>query len=330
MRFHPFHMLGSKKNIIVDGAAQEATVVVLSHWPASSTPDEWLRDTSTEIALDYLDRGQMPDDVEWVSNNHFDEDGLFGIYALIDPHFALANRDRFVDIAAAGDFGRCRMRDSARVIFAIPKLVAEIQDQSDYAARTAGIYETLIPMVPRLIDDVGQFEQAWRDEDRFLTECEKWLDRGVVRIEEDEPRDLAIVHIPDDLPDRSYTHFSYGATGPLHKMSLHSRTNRARVLFRQGHRYWFRFRYETWVKFVSESHPRRVDLTPLCGELSALEQDGAIWTYDGSSTITPVMRPDGPGLSSLDFDLVLEHLCRHLDEGTVDWDPFKAANSDHW
>ena len=329
MRFHPFHTLGSKKNIIVDGAPQKSSVLVLSHWPASPTPEAWLRDTSAEIVLDYLETEEVPHDVEFVSNNHFDEDGLFGISALVDPEFALAHRNRFVDAATAGDFGRYRERDAARAIFAISKMVGEVLEQADYAERTAEIYEALIPVVPRLVDDIGSFENAWRDEDRFLGQCEQWLDQGLVEIEEDEEHDLAVVKIPEDLPTQSYSHFACEVADPLHKMAVYSRTNKARVLFRQGQYYWFRFRYETWVKFVSERHPMRVDLAPLCQELNGLEREGAKWAYDGSSNITPVMRPVDAKPSSLDLDTILDCLCRRLNEGEVDWNPYEVADPGH-
>lgn len=329
MRFHPFHTLGSNKNIIVDGAAQESSVLVLSHWPASPTPDAWLRDTSAEIVLDYIEAEGVPDDVEFVSNNHYDEDGLFGMCALIDPDFALAHRDRFVDIATTGDFGRYRERDAARANFALSKLVDDVPDQGGYAEQAAAIYEALIPIVPRLVDDIGRFEAIWNDEDQFLEQSERWFDQGLISIEEDGQRDLAVVTIPHDLPAEAFENFFSIHTGPLHRMAVYTRTNRARVLFQQGQTFWFCFRYETWVKFVSERHPFRVDLTPLCTELNALEQGAAEWAYDGSSDITPVMRLVDGRPSSLDLHTIRDHLCRHLDEGEVDWNPHEVADSGH-
>ena len=304
-------------------------MLVLSHWPASPTPEAWLRDTSAEIVLDFIEAEGVPDDVQFVSNNHFDEDGLFGICALLDPEIALTRRDRFVDAATAGDFGRYRERDAARAIFTISKLVSEVPDQGDYAERTAAIYKKLLPVVPRLVDDIGQLEDACRDEDRFLDASERWVDQSLVRIEEDADHDLAIVRISEDVPSHRYDTFASGAAGPLHAMAVYSRTNKARVLFQQGRQFWFRYRYETWVKFVSEHHPLRVDLAPLCRELNELEREGATWSYDGSSNITPVMRPIEDTASSLDLDTILDRLCRQLDEDEVEWDPYRTADSGH-
>lgn len=66
-------------NIVVDGAANEATVLTLSHWPGAPTPAELARDLSAEIAFAYLDAPCDHPPAEVVTNNHFDADGRVGI-----------------------------------------------------------------------------------------------------------------------------------------------------------------------------------------------------------------------------------------------------------
>ena len=51
--FHPFETL-NKPNIIVDGIGNIHTVLLLSHWPGSTTPKELKADLSTEIVFNYL------------------------------------------------------------------------------------------------------------------------------------------------------------------------------------------------------------------------------------------------------------------------------------
>ena len=82
-----------------------------------------------------------------------------------------------------------------------------------------------------------------------------------------------------------------------------------------------------WTDLMS--HPFRVDLSPLCRELTELERGGARWTYDGSSNITPAMRIDDGKPSSLDPDTILDRLCRQLEQGEVDWNPFEVTDSGH-
>ena len=54
MKYVPYSDLSGVPNIIVDGAAQEDTVLTLSHWPGSGSPPEFRADTSTEMVLNYL------------------------------------------------------------------------------------------------------------------------------------------------------------------------------------------------------------------------------------------------------------------------------------
>ena len=85
MRYLPYAAASSGPNVIVDGTANDRTLVTLSHWRQSGTPAELMADTSTAIVFNYLDRPDLHVPADVVSNNHFDEDGLVGIYALLDP-----------------------------------------------------------------------------------------------------------------------------------------------------------------------------------------------------------------------------------------------------
>ena len=38
MKFIPYHQLAKTPNIVVDGEAQQGTLLTLSHWPKSGTP----------------------------------------------------------------------------------------------------------------------------------------------------------------------------------------------------------------------------------------------------------------------------------------------------
>jgi hypothetical protein len=47
--FVPEQDVRGAPNVVVDGAREEGTVLALSHWPASGTPDALRADTSAEI-----------------------------------------------------------------------------------------------------------------------------------------------------------------------------------------------------------------------------------------------------------------------------------------
>src|SRR5215831_3044469 len=112
MEYVPYDKLGDRPNVIVDGAANANTEITLSHWPNNGTPQSLKDDLSTQIVFHYLDRPEVWARAEVVSNNHFDQDGLAGIYSLLNPSLAQKQRDLIIDIAAAGDFGTFRTREA--------------------------------------------------------------------------------------------------------------------------------------------------------------------------------------------------------------------------
>ena len=54
-------------HVVVDGSAQPGTVLVLSHWPGMPTPDALRADLSAEIAFHYLDHPELHVDAEFVT-----------------------------------------------------------------------------------------------------------------------------------------------------------------------------------------------------------------------------------------------------------------------
>src|ERR1051325_10645533 len=182
MRYEQHDKLGGRPNVIVDGYPTNGTVLTLSHWPGSGTPDVLKADLSTQIAFNYLDHPELTADAELVSNNHFDQDGACGIFAVLRPEEALARRERVVDVASAGDFETYRDRDSARIAFALASL---------------GSYERAFEAMPAIFDAPRNFEALWRDEDARLDESLRAIDDGRVTIEERPDIDLAIVTVRD-------------------------------------------------------------------------------------------------------------------------------------
>src|SRR5687768_13104944 len=99
MRYVPYESLGTTPNIVVDGYGTKSTVLSLSHWPKSGTPAHLKADASAEIVLKWLELGDPKVEASAVSNNHFDEDGLTGVWSVLNPEKALARRDLIADVA---------------------------------------------------------------------------------------------------------------------------------------------------------------------------------------------------------------------------------------
>src|SRR5207244_12638077 len=285
-------------------------------------------DLSAEIVFRYLERPELHVAVEAVSNNHFDEDGLVGVWTMLNPDEAHRRRDLLIDIAAAGDFATWRDRRAARAAFTLSAFADP--DHSplgadvfavDYPALVATLFDELLPRLPDICDRVDDYRALWEAEDTALTESEAAIQSGAATIEELPALDLAIVTIPDDLDLRRVHRFTQRRTEAIHPMALHNATVCFRVLVVQGRRFRFHYRYESWVRYASRKPLPRVDLAPLVTRLSELERNGR-WRADGVDAITPVLRLDGADESTIDVTTFRAELERHPADAPPAWDPY--------
>ena len=314
MRYLPYAAASSEPNVIVDGTPNDRTLITLSHWRRSGTPADLMADTSTAIVFNYLDRPDLHVPADVVSNNHFDEDGLVGIYALLEPEAAASRRDLLIDVAQAGDFGVFRSRRAARIAFAIsahvdPAMSPFPRPLFDRPAPQVeeGLYRALLDVLPRLLADVDEYRSLWGPEDAGLTNTEHLFDAGRVTIEEQPELDLAVVRGP--------------SAGEWHPMAVHTRTAATRLLLVHGARVEFRYRYESWVQMASRRPALRVDLTALAGELTREDGADGRWRFEGVEHITPRMYREG-GASILTPEDIRRRLEAALRAGAPAWNPY--------
>ena len=327
--FVAYEELGQSPNIVVDGLGNDATVITLSHWPKSGTPKPLKADTSTEIVFNYLAAPRFHVSAAKVSNNHFDEDGLAGIYALVDPEVAIAMRDLVVDVAHAGDFATYRDRRAARVAFTVSAFADPRQSPLDraifelpYAEQCAALYQELLPRFGEMLTDTDRFRTYWEREDQALTHSEQALRQGDVTIEEMPEVDLAIVRIAERLAARTVHRFTWASEEACHPMAVHNATTCNRILMQQGMRYRFVYRYESWVQFMSRRPPPRVDLAPLAEALNADETGAAWWIFDGVSELTPRMTISDDQESSIPPEVFTARVAEFLAMAPPAWDPY--------
>jgi hypothetical protein len=326
LTFRPFAEVGLEPNVVVDGTPTTNTRLTLSHWPGSPTvPDDVQADLSAQMAFRYLDHtSALHADATAVSNNHFDQDGLVGVFALSNPDAALPRRQRLEDLAAAGDFATYRDRDAARASMVVSALgdperspLADLP--TDEGARVAALYVDAIGRLPELVDHVGRYEAIWADEDAVLSECEAAIAAGSVTIEERPDVDLAVVDV--GAPGSWWGHRFFGRRyDGFHPMALHNATDRGALLLVRGQSYRFTYRYESWVQYRSRDVRLRVDLEPLAAELSSL--DDVAWSSDPVGGLTPELGPVDGATSALPAATVVDVVCRHLGSAPVAFDPF--------
>jgi Family of unknown function (DUF6687) len=279
MRYVPYYELAHIPNIIVDGPANQHTRLILSHWPHSGTPWDLKADLSAQIVFRYLDRPDLNVQVDAVSNNHFDEDGLIGLFSILNPGAAQAQRDLLIDIAAAGDFGTFKFRDAAKIAFVIGAFADEETSplpagifRCPYPEHTSGLYQEMLVRLPEILAKLEGFRSLWEPQEQQLLRSEAAFRSGGIRIEEIPSVDLAIVTLPEDHLD-------------CHQMAIHNTTNCFRILTMAGRKYELKYRYETWVQYVSARPLPRVDLGPLAKQLS--EKEASAWKFDGVDAIIP-------------------------------------------
>ena len=328
-RFVPYRELRGVPNIIVDGAPVASTILCLSHWPNNDTPAPLKRDTSTETVFAYLDMPTLHQPVGVVSNNHFDEDGLFSMFALVRPDLALEHRQLLIDAAGAGDFGVFRDRAAARLCFAVeaytdPQISPLPRNTFTGCERqrVAALYRNMLDYLPGLLADLPSQETWWRDQDSHLADSEALIASGDVRIEELPELDLAVVHIPPDLEPRPVRRYLQWESAAVHPFAIHRATGMSRLLRVTGSHYEFQYRYESWVQLASRRPQLRVDLQPLCERLTVLDAAPGNWCCEPVTDVAPRMFLDGGDRSMLALDTLVTELSSHLASAPVTWDPY--------
>ncbi|HEY9774948.1 MAG TPA: DUF6687 family protein [Planktothrix sp.] len=293
MRYVPYHQLGTTDSIIVDGAPHSHTKLTLSHWPGNTTPPALKHDLSAGIVLNYLHAPQLHINVEAASNNHFDEDGLIGLWALLNSEEALEREELLLDVASAGDFGVFKDRDAARIAFILkawtrPDVSPLNQSVFNlpYLEQTMILYEELLPRLLNVLDRHEHLEQYWKPEDKLLSKSEEQIRKKEITIEEYPEIDFAVVTLAKPKPKEIDEQKPWQSL--VHEMAIHNKTNMLRILLVHGQRYKFYYRYESWVELISRKSTGRVDLSQLCRQLSQ-QEESAVWKADGTNDITPAL-----------------------------------------
>jgi hypothetical protein len=333
-RYVPAATLDGRPHIIVDGAPRPGTVCTLSHWPGTPTPEKLWHDVSAGIVMAALARRELPGDVEAVSIDHYDADGVLALALLCVEGLAAAHGSFLVEAAQVGDFDVVTGRDAAVVAFAVQALgdvaraaavlgVAppdgEVTDATAWAATEA------LRILPGLVEDPERYRALGADEAAAFDASWGAVSEGWASIEERPEHDLAIVRV--DVTHPRAPEAAWGGA-PLHRAAVHSATPRLRVATVAGGGVEVRYRYESWVRLQRRRPRRRVDLSALAAELTRSETSGGRWVFDGAGAITGALHLAPGARSTLDPEHVVDEVCETLevlDAGPPAWDPYAGA-----
>jgi len=276
-----------RPHLSVDGMTPQGPN--LSHWPGNRTPPQWKADLSTAIALRFArapadEQAIFLGDVELVVNDHYDTDGFGSLLAILRPDVASQREELLLAAAATGDFGTFH---TARA-FAIDRIVARLAKPespvhgafgsiTDESERSLARYTWLIEHATSVLDHPGGFAPLYADE---LAQVQLEIDAG----------------LRGAIERRRYADLDFAAVtsrAPQHRMTLNTLAGAHRVLHvqndRDGPRYRYHDRTESWFELVTFHALPRVDLRPLAARLAALEpeHDGARWCADAPSEPIP-------------------------------------------
>jgi hypothetical protein len=334
LRFAPYGETLDTPNVVVDGSANPATVLTLSHWPKAPCPPDLRADLSAQSALAYLSHPGLHSSAEVVTNNHFDQDGLMSVFALVDPGGASDRSDLVVEVARAGDFALTSSVDAAHISMAIAAYadpdrspVGAAVFAGTYEQSTAQLYAELLPQVRRWLDEPNTCRDLWVDEDAQLRADQALLASGRVAVEEVPELDLTVVTLPVGLSSTGGHRFGGMWSDLIHPLALHQAIDGLAVLLVQGDRVELRYRYESWVQYQSRRVRPRVDLTALADELTEREPGEGRWTFDGVAALTPALHVEGSAgtaLAPADVRRLVEQAMRTQPPA---FDPYVGAGS---
>ena len=332
-RYCPYSQLGDQANIIVDGKAQRSTVLTLSHWPWNTTPESLLRDTSTDIVFAYLDAPEQHHNIQLVSNSHYDEDGLLSMYALVNPEHALKYRELMIATSRAGDFAIYSDPDAAKLSFVLaaysdPELspLPEAVFNGSDVEQVAALYTHMLEALPELLEDIPGQKNFWEQEYNHVLESEAAIADGRVVIDEVPDLELAIVHIPPDMPARTVRRYLTRWQRSVHPFAVHNATQSGRLVWLKGDSIEFQYRYESWIQIASRRPAKRIDLAGLAKQLGDIETAGGSWVFEGVNEVAPRLRLQGSCSSSLGVEEFLALLSDWLRTQPVAWDPYNRLD----
>jgi hypothetical protein len=299
MRFQFYsEALDNVPKLSVDGTVSNS--LHFSHWEGNTTPPEVKADTSTEIALNLVaspNRAALTNNIDLVTNNHFDTDGVLSVWTVLNDERALEFRDLLVAAAEAGDFSEHSSDDGVRVSIAIQgsdQAGSNNDDASPLAGFLAGqevdddgyAYELVLPEVERLLRNVNAYESLWRDGWNSVAAALESFARGESKVVENQETRISMITLAPDL------------SNPRAAIAKHARGEMFLIATPTSGGWFYRldYPYYSWAETVVRPHIPRRDLTNALAILNEKDRspDGR-WQTDDREMTSAVKFLDSAG-----------------------------------
>jgi hypothetical protein len=301
MRFEFYtEALNNVPKLSVDGTVDNS--IHFSHWQGNTTPAEVKADTSTEIALNLVaspNRAALTNNIDLVTNNHFDTDGVLSVWTVLTGERALIYRDLLIAAAEAGDFSEHSSDDGVRVSIAIQgsdQASSNNNDSSPLACLLAGkdvdddarAYELVLPEVERLLTKINDYEPLWREGWKRVAAAIESFELGKSSVT--EFADISLIILAPELFDGAgfsptkhsapYTAISKFAKGQLYLIAIPTDG---------GWFYRLDYPYYSWAETVVRPRVQRRDLTNTLQLLNSKESNGdGSWQADNREMTSAV------------------------------------------
>ena len=310
MRFEFYNAsIENVPKLSVDGIVPNS--IHFSHWEGNETPADVKADTSTEIALNLVaspDRGKLTRDIELVTNNHFDTDGVLSVWTVVNGERALEFRDRLISAAEAGDFSEYTNEAAVRVSIAIQgsdQTTPDDEAGSPLARFIAGeevtddakAYQLVLPEVEHLLTRIDDYEPLWRSGWERIAKAVESFELGASQVVEYADCRLSAITLAPEIfsgsgfnPTRHaapYTAISRYARGTLYLIAIPRNG---------GWYYRFDYPYYSWAETIVRRQVERRDFTKVLEELNEMEGNlNGRWQHDNREMTSAVKFLDQQG-----------------------------------
>ena len=280
----------------VDGTVSNS--IHFSHWDGNETPAELKADTSTEIALNLVTsprRSELTRNIELVTNNHFDTDGMLSVWTVMTGEAAAQYREVLIAAAEAGDFSEYSSADGVRISLAIQgsdQAIPEGDAGSPFARLLAGeavnddarCYELIMPKVEHLLTHVNEFEPLWRDGWKKIVDALESFDRGVSRTEEFTTAKVSLVTLaPEVFSGEGFNPTRHAAPFTAISKFAHGELFVIAIPAEGGWFYRIDYPYYSWAETVVRPKIQRRDLSGVLQTLNSNEGNrNGRWKLDNS------------------------------------------------
>lgn len=284
MKFIFENLLPDDRNNVlsVDGIFRSA--MNLGHWPGNTSPAELKADTSTEMAFNLIesdDNEKYLRNIDIVSNNHFDSDGVIAAFVLLYPDDALKMKNALIDIATTGDSFEFTTEDALKA----DKVLNDLQypDRSLFkevfknpdSEIISSLYLKSFDLLPELVNNVDEFEQYFKEDFILYTKSESAFESHIALWS--DYNDCHLTVIESDFR--------------LHSVSAISHADNDIVLTIEvspdGRKYELKYKPYTWHDTLRRNQVKKQTFEPLSKKLNLIElNDKGLWRIIGKDPIT--------------------------------------------